>query len=60
MEMLKKCFNPKVLIALAIAALAVAIFAPDTLSRVLPLLIIAVCPLSMVVMVVMMNWKDKK
>lgn len=60
MEMLKKCFNPKVLIALAIAALAVAIFAPNTLSRALPLLIIAACPISMVAMMVMMNKKDKK
>lgn len=43
------CRNPKLWIALAIVALAVAIAAPN-LGGVLPLLLVAACPLSMLVM----------
>ena len=45
-----KCFNPKVLGGLALTALAVFLFAPGAVSAVLPLLILAACPLSMVLM----------
>lgn len=45
-----KCFNPKVLGGLALTALAVFLFAPGAFSAVLPLLIVAACPLSMVLM----------
>lgn len=55
MDMLKKCFNPKVLLSLAIIGVGVAVFAPELFLSVLPLLLIAACPLSMVVMMIMMN-----
>lgn len=45
-----KCFNPKVLGGLALAALAVFLVAPGAFSTVLPLLFLAACPLSMVLM----------
>lgn len=55
MEMLKKCLNPKVLIGLAVAILAIAVFAPNWLATTLPLLLLAACPLAMVAMMFMMN-----
>ena len=55
MEALKKCFNPKVLAGLALMAAAIAIFAPKLLVSALPLLLLAACPLSMVIMMLMMN-----
>lgn len=45
-----KCFNPKVLGGLALTALAVFLVAPGAFSAVLPLLFLAACPLSMVLM----------
>jgi hypothetical protein len=44
------CFNRKVLIGLGVVALGVLAFAPQSFSRVLPLLVVAACPLSMVFM----------
>lgn len=58
MEALKKCLNPKVLLGLAVVAIGVAIFAPKALAAALPLLLIAACPLSMVVMMIMMGRKN--
>lgn len=58
MEMLKKCLNPKVLIGLALVALGFLIFAPKLLVGILPLLIIAACPLSMVLMMGSMGNKS--
>lgn len=55
MEALKKCFNPKVLFGLALAAGGIAVFAPKLLAAALPLLLLAACPLSMVLMMLMMN-----
>lgn len=45
-----KCFNPKVLGGLALTAFAVFLVAPGAFSSVLPLLVMAACPLSMVLM----------
>lgn len=45
-----KCLNPKVLGGLALTALAVFLVAPGLFSAVLPLLFLAACPLSMVLM----------
>ena len=45
-----KCFNPKVLGGLALTALAVYLVAPGASSALLPLLVMAACPLSMVLM----------
>lgn len=44
------CFNRKVLLGLGVAALGVLAIAPQLFSRVLPLLIVAACPLGMVLM----------
>ena len=49
------CFNKRVLIGLGVVALAVLAFAPSLLGAVAPLLILAVCPLSMVFMMRAMN-----
>lgn len=45
-----KCFNPRVLGGLALAAAAVFVFAPGAFAAVLPFLVMAACPLSMVLM----------
>lgn len=50
MEMFKKCFNPKVLAGLTLAALALFIYAPKLALAALPLLLLAACPLSMLLM----------
>lgn len=44
------CLNKKVLIGLGVAALAVVALAPDLRGAALPVLLIAACPLSMVLM----------
>lgn len=44
------CFNKKVIVGLAVVAVGVVIAAPDLLLGALPLLILAACPLSMVLM----------
>ncbi len=48
--MFKCCFNRKVLIGLAIVAGGLLLLAPGTLRSAGPLLFIAVCPLSMLLM----------
>jgi Protein of unknown function (DUF2933) len=47
---LKHCYNWKVLAGLATVAVGVFLVAPGTVGRVLPLLLFAACPLSMLVM----------
>ena len=44
------CLNPKVVVALIAIAIGVFVFAPDLVSRVIPLLLLAACPLSMLLM----------
>ena len=44
------CFNWKVVAGLIAAGVAVFTFAPDLIGAALPVLILAVCPLSMVMM----------
>lgn len=44
------CFNRKVIIGLAVVAVSVLAVDPHLFGRVLPLLLIAICPLSMVLM----------
>lgn len=53
--MLKKCFNPKVLIILGIVAVGVLVIAPKAFFAALPLLLLAACPLSMIVMMSTMS-----
>lgn len=60
MEMIKKCFNPKVLIGLGVIAVGFLLFAPKAFFAALPLLILAACPLSMVVMMVTMNKSSRE
>lgn len=55
MKMLGMCFNPRVLVGLALVGAAVWAFAPGAILAVLPLLLLALCPLSMVAMMWMMR-----
>jgi hypothetical protein len=54
------CFNKKVVAALAVAGVAIFLFAPNLISAALPLLILAACPLSMLVMMKMMSGDKSK
>ena len=53
------CFNKKVIVGLVVAAAAIYLFAPNLLGAALPLLIFAVCPLSMLLMMRMMSGSGK-
>src|SRR5260370_7760420 len=50
LQSLKCCLNPKVLIGLAAAGLAVVLLAPNLIAGAFPLLLALVCPLSILVM----------
>ena len=52
LQSLKCCLNPKILIGLAAAGLAVVLLAPNLIAGAFPLLLALVCPLSMLVMMV--------
>lgn len=52
------CFNPKVLAGLALVALAVWVYAPGAFLAVLPFLVLALCPISMIFMGRMMTKSD--
>lgn len=45
-----KCFDKRVIAGLAVAAMAVLVFAPSAFGRVLPFLVMAACPIGMIVM----------
>ena len=45
-----KCFDKRVIGGLAVAAMAVLVFAPSAFGRVLPVLVAAACPIGMIVM----------
>ena len=55
MKMLGMCFNPRVLVGLALVGAAVWAVAPGAILAVLPLLVLALCPLSMLAMAWMMR-----
>ncbi len=55
MSHLKHCLNPKVIAAVAAVAAGVYVFAPGVFAAALPVLILAICPLSMVAMVLLMR-----
>ena len=55
MSILRYCLDRRVLAVLGVLALAMAIFAPRALGAALPLLLLAACPLSMVVMAIAMS-----
>lgn len=44
------CFNRKVIAGLVVAAVGIYLFAPNLLASALPLLLLAACPLSMLLM----------
>lgn len=48
--MMKCCFNKKVLIGAGVITLALLVISPTTALAALPVLIVAVCPLSMLLM----------
>ena len=50
MNYLRACLDPRVLGVVALAGVAVVIFAPGLIAAAIPLLIVAACPLSMLVM----------
>lgn len=50
-----RCMNPKLLAGIIAVGLAVALFAPGIGRSLGPLLIVAACPLSMIVMMAMMG-----
>lgn len=55
MNMLKMCFNWKVIAGLAVVAAGVYMVAPAAFAAALPLLFLAACPLSMILMMKMMS-----
>lgn len=59
-SMFGMCFNWKVLAGLGAVAAGVLIFAPGTALAVLPLLLLAACPLSMVAMMFAMKGMGSK
>jgi hypothetical protein len=50
MKMLKMCLNWKVLASLAAVGVGVYLLAPGLLAEAVPILLLAVCPLSMLLM----------
>jgi Protein of unknown function (DUF2933) len=48
--MLKMCLNPKVLAGLAAVGVGIYLVAPDLVLAALPILLLAACPLSMLLM----------
>lgn len=55
MTILRRCLDWRAIAALAAIGLGTAIFAPRALGVALPVLLVAACPLSMALMVVMMQ-----
>jgi len=55
MQMLKMCLNPKVLAGLVVVGIGIYVVAPDLVAVALPILLLAVCPLSMLLMMLMMR-----
>jgi hypothetical protein len=54
MKMLKMCLHPKVIAALVAVAAGVWLVAPQWFAAALPILVLAICPLSMLLMMKMM------
>jgi len=50
MKMLKMCLDPKVLAGLVVAGVAIYLIAPNLIAVSLPILLVAACPLSMLLM----------
>ena len=54
-RMLKMCLNWRVLVGLAVSGLVIGLFAPGLFGRALPILLLAACPISMLVMLATMK-----
>ncbi len=50
MKMLKTCLNPKALAGLVMVGVGIYLVAPGLLAEALPILLLAACPLSMLLM----------
>lgn len=57
-KMLRMCLNWKVLAGLALVAVGVGVYRPDLLGAALPILLLAACPLSMLLMMRTMGHRD--
>lgn len=55
MNALKMCLNWKAVTAVTVVAVGLFVLAPDLAAAALPFLVLAICPLSMILMMVMMN-----
>lgn len=55
MNMLKMCLDRKVVVGLAALGVGIYLVAPDVASAALPYLVLAICPISMLLMMVAMN-----
>jgi hypothetical protein len=55
MNALKMCLNWKVMVALAAVGVGIFVFAPGLAAAALPFLVLAICPLSMLLMMGAMN-----
>ena len=55
MRLLRACFDPRVLVGLAAVGVAIAVLAPGLVGAAFPLLLVAACPVSMVVMMLAMR-----
>jgi uncharacterized protein YlxW (UPF0749 family) len=58
-NVLGMCFDWRVVVGLVAVGIAIALLAPQLTLSALPLLLLAACPLSMLLMMVMMNRMDK-
>lgn len=56
MKLLKMCLNWKVVAGLVVVGVAIYLIAPDLIAAALPILLLAACPLSMLLM--MLTMKD--
>ena len=55
MKLLRACLDRRVLAALAVTAVVIAVVAPQLVIGALPLIVVAACPLSMIVMMATMR-----
>ncbi len=60
MKMLKMCLNWKVLAGLAVAGASMYFLAPELALAALPILVLAICPLSMMLMMWSMRGTEDK
>lgn len=60
MRHLKHCLNPKVIAVVVAIGIGVYVLVPGAFASALPFLVLAVCPLSMVVMMAMMGGSGER